>query len=134
MATSNTTSVAHVMRAFGKAKADTGRTIADGLARAAQTVLAKALVLCPKDTGALRKTGTVVVTGRGFGAKAKVEFGGPEAPYALYVHENPDAYHEPPTTHRFLTKAVIATNGTNHARLRRMLKGELSKYVNGEEA
>lgn len=32
----------------------------------------------------------------------KVGFGGPSAPYAKIVHDNPNAYHKPPTKYRYL--------------------------------
>lgn len=72
--------------------------VKDGLAtqlyQSAEEVMAKAKELTPVDTGALRASGHVqppVEDARG--VSVELGFGGPAAPYAVYVHENLDARH-----------------------------------------
>lgn len=60
----------------------TGQLEALGLA-----ILGKAIQLCPIDSGFLRSTGTVIVTGN----SVIIGF---YAPYAIYVHESMDNRHE----------------------------------------
>ena len=48
----------------------------------------------PVDTGALRSSGHVQpVERRGRELSVTLAFGGPAAPYAIFVHEDPDAHH-----------------------------------------
>jgi hypothetical protein len=124
VASGEVTNVGQVIRAFEKTREGHAVNMQSGLFLCAQVVLRKALKLCPIDTGALRDTGTAHVTGRGFGARAVVEFGGPDAPYALYVHENLDAYHEPPTQAKFLEAAARLTRGTCASIMQRRMGGE----------
>lgn len=66
--------------------------------------------LVPVDTGALRSSGHVtkpVVSGGR--VMVKVGYGGSAAPYALYVHEDPDARHALPTQFKFLEKPMVET-------------------------
>lgn len=74
----------------------------------AEAVYRRSQVLVPKDTGELARSGRVVWNGKkGFGARFEVSYGGAwSAPYALWVHEDVMAYHAPPTTHHYLSKAV----------------------------
>jgi len=63
--------------------------------------------LCPKDTHSLVNSRRVFVErtrGRIRGAVSYGTVAGVKDPslYAVYVHENPDAYHAPPTTWKFL--------------------------------
>jgi hypothetical protein len=49
----------------------------------------------PVDTGALRASGHVKPARRyGKDISVSLEFGGPSAPYAVYVHENLEAFHK----------------------------------------
>lgn len=63
--------------------------------------------ICPKDTGALRKSAYVAVTRVSkWNIDARVGY---DTEYAIYVHERLDARHAPPTRAKFLEEA-IATN------------------------
>jgi hypothetical protein len=64
------------------------------LEQAAEEIMTRAKELCPVDTGALRASGHVQapVDDAG-GVSVELGFGGPAAPYAVYVHENLDAHH-----------------------------------------
>jgi hypothetical protein len=48
----------------------------------------------PVDLGALRSSGTVTTSRSGTSVRAELGFGGAAAPYAIYVHEDLDAYHK----------------------------------------
>ena len=50
----------------------------------------------PVDTGALRSSGHIANPRRDGSEEFAVDiaFGGPAAPYAVYVHEDPDAHHD----------------------------------------
>lgn len=73
----------------------------------ANAIYRRSQVLVPKQTGRLARSGRVIGNGKkGAGARYSVEYGGPGAPYALWVHENTMAYHKPPTTHHYLLRAA----------------------------
>src|SRR5436190_2080674 len=63
--------------------------------------------LCPIKTGKLRASGYLEITG--FRGNARVEIGyakGGNPWYAPIVHENLEAFHEPPTQAKFLEDAI----------------------------
>lgn len=120
--TGKVTGVEKVIRAIGQEKSKTGRTIAESLRKCAEVILKKSQGYCPVKTGALKKTGRIEVTGSGMGTRAAVQYGGPEAPYALYVHENLEARHASPTSAQWITRAVRETRGTCASITRRELE------------
>lgn len=63
---------------------------------------------CPIDTGELRRSGYIDARrNRRMGVSAELGYGlGGMAPYAVFVHENPFFYHEPPTQYKFLQRAM----------------------------
>lgn len=63
----------------------------------------KAKYYVPKDTRRLDKSARVMTTGRGKQREFQVRFA---TPYALYVHEDPNAHHEPPTQYKYLEQAT----------------------------
>jgi hypothetical protein len=69
-------------------------------------ILTDARLHCPVDTGALRASGTV----RREEGDVLVGFGGPSAPYALYVHERTDLHH-PEGEAKFLENAFNRWRG-----------------------
>jgi hypothetical protein len=121
--------VGRLLKASGKARADTAVRIADGLRKCAEIILEKSQQLVPIATGDLKSTGQIGSEGQGFGAQAWVQYGGVGASgkivdYASFVHEDAEAQHAPPTTYRFLSKAILATRGTCTAVLKRQLQVE----------
>ena len=75
-----------------------------GLKIALETVLASATYYCPMDTGYLRSTGYVQLTGSGFNTRGYVGF---YAEYAMYVHENVHhTFKTPGTSAKYLEKAI----------------------------
>lgn len=68
---------------------------------------------CPVETGELRGSGYVEARKRGrSGPTAEIGYGkNGQAPYAVFVHENPVFYHEPPTQAKFLQRAMDEDSG-----------------------
>ena len=107
-----------VLQAFGKARKETGKRIEDSLRQCGEILLTASLPLVPVQTGKLKGSGRVEVRGRGLAATASVIY---EAPYAIFVHENLEARHAPPTQARFLADAIPKVRGTMTALLKRSL-------------
>lgn len=132
MAGVKVTGVQQVLTAISKAKVDTGKTIAAGLEACAGVVYRKSQKLVPVDKGRLKASGRYGVSGVGRAAKAFVEYGGPDAPYALYVHEDMTKRH-PVGQAKFVEDAVRQTRGTMASIMRRMIKAKKVKLIDGEE-
>jgi len=60
----------------------------------AEAVKRRSMKLVPFDLGALHDSHAVIgPTGSGRDTEYRVEVGGPTAPYAFFVHEDPNAFH-----------------------------------------
>lgn len=70
-----------------------------------QHVVKPSLHICPIDTGALRTSVWVSVM-RVAGGRLQAHVGY-DTDYALYVHEDPDAAHAPPTRWKFLEEPFV---------------------------
>ena len=79
----------------------------EGLGDAAKALLDYSLDRVPVDTRALYDSGRIT----GSGSALAVEFGGPDAPYAIYVHEDLEAEHAPPTSAKFLEGPYLEHRG-----------------------
>lgn len=110
------------LSAVGKLRSAQAKRIEDSLTQCANIVLRESQRLVPKDTRKLEESARVVTTGKGFRAKSSVEY---NTHYAWPVHEDPDATHAPPTTYKFLTKAVAKTRGTCTALLKRQMNAKI---------
>lgn len=126
------TSIERVLRSVGKAKTDGAIKIREGLEKCAGVVYRKSQGYVPVDTGALKASGRVEVSGQGNGARASVVYGGPTAHYALYVHEDLTKHHKAPTCAQYLTRALRETRGTCANILKREFAGEPVKRIDGE--
>ena len=86
---------------------DTRLATAEGIEEIAKRVYERSQELVPVDTGALRKSGFVKIEKKNGHTRAAIGYSkdGPPA-YGLFVHENDEAYHAPPTQSGFLFKAV----------------------------
>lgn len=67
--------------------------LAKALYTEAQEIMTKSRRLVPVDTGALRASGQVRTGHSGREPYVEVVYGGPAAPYAIYVHERMDLAH-----------------------------------------
>jgi hypothetical protein len=97
--------VSTVMKALQKIEDQVNKETGRGLYTEANFIMTKSKILTPVDTGNLRATGhveqpkfkknkTVIEVDMGYG--------GPAAGYAVYVHEDLNAFHAPPTMAKFL--------------------------------
>lgn len=82
-------------------------TVRPALAKAvfaeANSVLNESKKIVPVDTGALKSSGRVEppqITGGG--VSVQITYGGAAAPYALIVHEDPDARHKSGKSYKYL--------------------------------
>lgn len=89
-------------------KEQTPRAIAQAIYEEANVIFARSQVLVPVDTGVLRGSGGVSSPQQGDkGYFVDIYYGGPAAPYALYVHEIIGNYHNPPTQAKYLEQPVM---------------------------
>lgn len=72
----------------------------------ARTIKELADYYVPKDTLALLNSGGIEIVGYGDYATARVTYGGPDAPYALYVHEDMSKLHRDPECAKWLERAT----------------------------
>ena len=127
------TNVGAVIRACGKAKAKAKYSLYEGIDKSGDVILKRMLELCPIDKGPLRASHKKETVGKGMAVRCTISAGGPEAPYAAWVHENHEAYHDPPTTAGWMTKAVRERRGTTANMVKRELEIGVSATVDGRE-
>jgi hypothetical protein len=90
------------------AQLEAPKAVAIAIYEEAQVIFAKSQVLVPVDTSALRGSGDVsAIQGSGQGMYVDIFYGGPAAPYALYVHEIIGNYHKPPTQAKYLEQPFM---------------------------
>jgi len=94
-------------------KEQTPRAIAQAIYEEANVIFARSQVLVPVDTGILRGSGGVSSPQQNDkGYFVDIYYGGPAAPYALYVHEIIGNYHNPPTQAKYLEQPVMEAMST----------------------
>lgn len=99
--------------------------VEDAMQDAMEKVKVDSQALCPIDTGRLRESASVAVYRHRNGAlHASVSY---DTPYAVYVHENPDAYHKAPTTFKFLEIAML----NNRPNIERMIRDAIRTVARG---
>lgn len=69
-----------------------------------EEVLAQSQAIVPYDTGRLHDSAFLRVERTSRGIKTEIGY---DTEYAVFVHENPDAYHEPPTQWQFLLEPLM---------------------------
>lgn len=117
MITATVTGVSAVQSLASRIAKNADRAAIKVIAEQAAMVLEVARIYVPVRTGRLYRS-----AGRRYGNGGRqVEAGFFDVPYAVSVHENPDAYHAPPTQYRFLSRAVFETRGARAALVRRHL-------------
>jgi hypothetical protein len=90
------------------AKEQSPLAVAQAIWEEANLIFARSQTLVPVDTGALRGSGGVSSPQRGTnGYFVDIYYGGPAAPYALYVHEIIGNYHNPPTQAKYLEEPLV---------------------------
>ncbi len=101
-------------------KTATGKKAEQGLKKAGMFLLRKSQQVCPVDTGALKNSGRMHTSGSGFNMIVWIEY---LQAYAIYVHENTQAYHRPPTQAKF----VEGPMRRYAAQLRKIVEDELKR-------
>lgn len=87
---------------------DAGKIVGQVITEEANMIFAKAMILTPIDTGALRGSGGVSAPmNMPSGIGVDIFFGGPAAPYALYVHEIMYYKHNAPTQAKYLEQPFM---------------------------
>lgn len=87
---------------------DAGKIVGQVITEEANMIFAKAMILTPIDTGALRGSGGVSAPmNMPEGIGVDIFFGGPAAPYALYVHEIMYYKHNAPTQAKYLEQPFM---------------------------
>jgi hypothetical protein len=127
------TGVSSFFKILERHKKDTGQKLEDGMLKYAMVVMKKGDYYCPKDTLDLVNSGHIIVEGKGLNVKFRVTYGGEDAPYALWVHEDLEKYHEPPTCAKWLERAIRETRGTGKSIVQRELQGGVRLTKDGEE-
>ena len=92
------------------AKQKSPLAVAQAIYEEANKIFAQSQILVPVDTGVLRGSGWVSAPQQGpSGYFVDIFYGGPAAPYALYVHEILGNYHNPPTQAKYLEQPFMAS-------------------------
>lgn len=95
------------LRAFAEAGP---AALEQGLYALGSDIFADSQGIVPRDTGALAASGGIEgpYTNAYGSPEVLIYYGGPAAEYALFVHEDLDAYHDPPTSAKYLEGPFIA--------------------------
>jgi hypothetical protein len=116
-----------VVAALGGVTDTLAANVKPALRLAAKDLFDQSQVLVPVEKGDLKATGKINSGGRGFSSWTTVSYGG-ESPqgkdvdYALFVHEDLEKYHEPPTQARYLADALLQVRDTMKAKIGRSLR------------
>jgi hypothetical protein len=78
----------------------------------------------PVDKGPLRASHTVETKRRGSDISATIGVGGPSAPYAVYVHEDEDAFHKVGQA-KFLESTILESRPYMALRIATRIKAKL---------
>jgi len=105
------------------AKQETPLAVAQAVWEEANVIFAKSQRLVPVDTGVLRGSGGVSAPQAGANSSTYVDifYGGPAAPYALYVHEIIGNFHKPPTQAKYLEQPLMEALDTLQANIARRI-------------
>ncbi|NDC49453.1 MAG: hypothetical protein EBZ61_10325 [Micrococcales bacterium] len=115
-----------LIKALKDGKDRSPQAVAQAIWEEANTIFAKSQILVPVDTGVLRGSGGVSAPQMGNqGYFVDIFYGGPAAPYALYVHEIIGNYHNPPTQAKYLEQPLMESmNG-----LQERIKGRIIDII-----
>lgn len=97
-----------------KIRNDLPKELNKALYREAQAIFRKSQRLVPVDKGFLKGSGVVEGPTNN---EVLIGYGGPAAPYALYVHEDPDAKHAKGKTFKFLERPLMESRPGMEQRL-----------------
>lgn len=106
------TGVDRTIRGLQRMKNRDAMNIRTGIERCVQMVYDLSQVYVPVALGPLKESGRKEVTGTAMQTTGTVTYGGPNAPHAFVVHERTEVRHAPPTTARYISRAVNERRGT----------------------
>ena len=111
--------IEELQKALKEGKEQSPRAIAQAIWEESNLIFAKSQVLVPVDTGVLRGSGGVSAPQQGpQGMFVDIFYGGPAAPYALYVHEIIENYHKPPTQAKYLEQPLMEAQAQLQSRIK----------------
>lgn len=109
------------------------KAAASALFKEGERIMAKAKPLTPVLTGVLRETGHVQLPViEGDKISDTFGFGGPAAPYAVYVHENLEAHHLVGQA-KFLEQPMLELESGRMNRIAQDIKNDLGNKSFGDE-
>jgi len=111
---------AHILALGKMVQGDTIKVNA-GMAVCSQIIFDESQYLVPVDKGFLKASGKVLVEGTGLNTVISIQYGGPTAPYAWIVHQDPTKHHDPPTQDHYLSDAILNTKAKCISVLQRVM-------------
>ena len=121
-----------LVKALKSGKEKSPQAIAQAIWEEANMIFAKSQILVPVDTGVLRGSGGVSAPQLGSqGYFVDIFYGGPAAPYALYVHEIIGNYHNPPTQAKYLEQPLMEAMDGLQSRLKGRIVDIIEKGKQG---
>lgn len=121
-----------LVKALKSGKEKSPQAIAQAIWEEANMIFAKSQILVPVDTGVLRGSGGVSAPQLGNqGYFVDIFYGGPAAPYALYVHEIIGNYHNPPTQAKYLEQPLMEAMDGLQSRLKGRIVDIIEKGKQG---
>ena len=121
-----------LVKALKSGKEKSPQAIAQAIWEEANMIFAKSQILVPVDTGVLRGSGGVSAPQIGSqGYFVDIFYGGPAAPYALYVHEIIGNYHNPPTQAKYLEQPLMEAMDGLQSRLKGRIVDIIEKGKQG---
>jgi hypothetical protein len=121
-----------LVKALKSGKEKSPKAIAQAIWEEANMIFAKSQILVPVDTGVLRGSGGVSAPQLGSqGYFVDIFYGGPAAPYALYVHEIIGNYHNPPTQAKYLEQPLMEAMDGLQSRLKGRIVDIIEKGKQG---
>ena len=121
-----------LVKALKSGKEKSPQAIAQAIWEEANMIFAKSQILVPVDTGVLRGSGGVSapqMSNQGY--FVDIFYGGPAAPYALYVHEIIGNYHNPPTQAKYLEQPLMEAMDGLQSRLKGRIVDIIEKGKQG---
>ncbi len=106
------TGLGKAQRFVGSQGAKTATALDIALFEVTNDIFNESQRLVPVDKGMLRGSGSLTKESKLGGTEFFVTYGGPAAPYALYVHEDPNAKHNAPTQAKYLEEPFMKVKGS----------------------
>lgn len=128
--TTNVEGVKRIQQTFKAMPEELRAVLGQTLFWEAQEAYLKSQELVPVDTGTLKSSGTVVgPVDEGDTLSVTIGYGGAAGEYAVFVHEDLEAYHTSPTQAKFLEQAIIEQSRQMGRRISEVVRNTLGKMV-----